>query len=180
MLDRIKAKFGEQRTNNCLSSESKTEFYVTENDTTNQSYIVLQSEKSIDLDRCLIVKNPLQKNINHISIDGCFLTEQHGYSGEKCDFVVFDDEKFCFVELKTKAVSKKNTRKNLKKARSQLGATINYFDDNEIDFSQHSLEAYIVFENKLYPTDQASVKERRKSFFDKYEVDLFEESELEF
>lgn len=180
MIDEIKSKFGEQRTENCLSSENRTEFYIAENDQTNRSYIVPDTEESIDLDKCFTVKNKLEKNVSHISIDNCFLTSQYEYAGEKCDFIAFTDEKFCFVELKTNAAKKKQTRKNMKKARNQLGATTDYFDDNEIDFSQHTLEAYIVLKNKLYPTDQASIKERRKKFFDQYEVDLFEESEVAF
>jgi len=180
MIDEIKNIFGEQRTNNCLSVENRVEFLIAEDEATNRSYIVPNSQKNISLDECLIVKNPLQKEVSHLSIDACFLTQQHGYSGEKCDFIAFADEKFCFVELKSNATSKKKTRENLKKARNQLGATIDYFDDNNLDFSEYTLEAYIVLKSKLYPTDQASIKERRKKFFDKYEVDLFEESEVEF
>lgn len=156
------------------------EFYIAENDNTSQSYIVPSTETSIDVDKCLVVLNPNSTEIFHLSIDACFLTQQHGYDGEKCDFVVFNDELFCFVELKSNAESKKKVRENLKKARRQLGATINFFDDNEVDFSNHVLEAYIVLKNKLYPQDQASMKERRKKFFDEYEVDLFEESVVEF
>lgn len=155
-------------------------FYIAENDNTSQSYIVPSTEISVDLDKCLIVLNPHSTKIFHLSIDACFLTQQYGYDQEKCDFVVFNDGLFCFVELKSNAESKKKVRENLKKARKQLGATINFFDDNEVDFSNHILKAYIVLKNKLYPQDQASIKERRKKFFDEYEVDLFEESEVEF
>jgi len=160
--------------------DNRDNFLIAENATTKQTYIVSNTEKSIDIDNCLEIKNPLSQEINHMSIDGCFLTSQHGYNGEKCDLVVFDNSKFCFVELKTNAESKKLRSKNLKKARNQLGATINYFDDNDLDFTTHELEAYIILKNKLYPTDKASIKERRKKFFDEYEVDLLEKSEIVF
>lgn len=180
MVDEIRNTFGGQRTNSCLSSDRRTKFYIAENDNTSQSYIVPSAETSVDVDKCLVVLNPDSTEIFHLSIDACFLTQQHGYNEEKCDFVVFNDGLFCFVELKSNAESEKRVLVNLEKARRQLGATINFFDDYEVDFSNHFLRAYIVLKNKLYPQDQASMKERRKKFFDDYEVDLFEESEVEF
>ncbi|MFT6743371.1 MAG: hypothetical protein ACJAVF_004896, partial [Paraglaciecola sp.] len=98
----------------------------------------------------------------------------------KCDFIVFNNDKFCFVELKTNAESEEGVSRNLKKARKQLGAIINYFDDNNVDFLDHEIEAYIVLKNRLYPNDNAGKKALRKSFFDKYKVDLFEENTTEF
>lgn len=180
MLKKLQAKFGESRVNNCLLSDTRIDFLITEDNVSKQSYILPNVEAKVDIDKCLKIKNPSSKEINQISVDGCFLTPQHDYDGEKCDLVVFDDAKFCFVELKSNAESPKQTSKNLRKARKQLGATINYFDDNDLDFTTHNLEAYIVLKNRLYPRDQASIKERRKKFFDEYEVDLFEKSEIEF
>jgi predicted ATPase len=98
----------------------------------------------------------------------------------KCDFIVLNNDKFCFVELKTNAESEEGVSRNLKKARKQLGAIINYFDDNNVDFLDHEIEAYIVLKNRLYPNDNAGKKALRKSFFDKYKVDLFEENTTEF
>ena len=180
MVEKLRDKFGEERVNNCLSSDNREYFLVAEDDSTNQSYIVPSTETSIDVDKCVEIQNPSSNEINHISIDGCFLTSQYGYEDEKCDLIVFDDSKFCFVELKSNAESQKQTSKNLRKARNQLGKTINFFDNNGLDFTTHNLEAYIILKNRLYPTDQASIKERRKKFFDEYEVDLFEKSEIEF
>jgi len=180
MLEKLRTKFGSIKVNNCHSTDNRRNFLIAEDDAIDKSYIVPNTEINIDFDKCLVIDNPLSKEINHISIDGCFLVPQNGYHGEKCDLVVFDDSKFCFVELKANAESEKQTPRNLKKARNQLGATINYFDDNDLDFTAHTLEAYIVLKNRLYPTDQASRKERRKKFFDEYEVDLFEKNEIEF
>ena len=159
-----------------MSTDNRVKLLIAENDNTSQSYIVPATGISIDEDKCLVVLNPNSSDIYHISIDACFLTPQNGYNGRKCDFVIFNDRVFCFVELKSNAESKKNVPKNLKDARAQLGATITFFDDNKIDFSRHDLKAYIIMKNKLYPQDQASIKQRRKKFFDDYEVDLFEES----
>jgi len=107
MVGQLKNTFGEQRTNDCLSSDNRTEFYIAENDATSRSYIVPSSEKSIDKDKCFSINNPNSKDINHVSIDACFLIQQYGYDGEKCDFIAFSDDKFCFVELKSNAESKK-------------------------------------------------------------------------
>ncbi|WBM73459.1 hypothetical protein [Saprospira grandis] len=180
MINEIRRIFGQSRTNSCLSVESRNKFLIAENGATNQSYIVPSSHTTINSDECLVVENPCGKDVNHISIDACFLTRRYGYSGQKCDFIAFTDEKFCFVELKSNATSVASRSKNLKKARNQLGATIDYFDNNSLNFLNHTLEAYIVLKNRLYPTHQASIQTRRKKFFDEYEVDLFEKSEVEF
>jgi hypothetical protein len=182
MIKQLLNNFGEERTNACLSLDNRLEFYIAENRVTAQSYIIPAFEEYIDVEKCLMVKNTRGENIFHISIDACFLTQQYGYLGKKCDFIVFSNYKFCFVELKLNAQSKnkKRVKENLREARIQLGATINYFDDAGVDFSGYNLEAYIVMKNKLYPTDQASIKERRKKFFDEFEIDLFEKSEIEF
>lgn len=180
MIEQLKNTFGEQRTIDCLSTDNRIEFYIAENDATSRSYIVPISNTIIDIDKCFIIKNLDNKTISHLSIDGCFLTEEHGYTAEKCDFITFSDDKFCFVELKSNAERRRQTSQNLRKARKQLGATINHFDDNGIDFSEYDIEAYIVLKNRLYPSNSASVQQRRVQFYDDYEVDLIEGSEVTF
>jgi len=180
MIEQLKNVFGEQRIIDCLSTDNRIEFFISENDDTSRSHIVPISNTTIDIDKCFIVKNSNNKTINHLSIDACLLTIEHGYTGEKCDFITFSDDKFCFVELKSNAEKRRATSQNLKKARKQLGATINHFDDNEIDFSEYVLEAYIVLKNRLYPANSASIQQRKIQFYNDYEVELIESSEVEF
>jgi len=181
MIEQLKNAFGVQRTLNCFSKDDRIHFYIAENDATSQSYIVpLSEEPLLDTDKCWVIKNPDNHEINHVSIDACLLTEQHGYTDRKCDFVAFSDDKFCFVELKSNAYSQNRVRANLNSAIEQLGQTINHFDDNGIDFSLYDLEAYIVFKNHLYPTNSASIQQRKIQFYNDYEVELIESSEVEF
>lgn len=180
MLEILQEIFSLQRVRDCLSTDERSRFLIEENETTNVSQIIVQGVDPNHPEKCLIVNNPNQDTINHISIDGCFLTPETEYFGEKCDLAVFNNEKFCFVELKTNAYSSSNVGNNLRKARRQLGATINYFDNEGVDFSNHNLEAIIVLRNNLYPSNQAGINERRRWFYDEYEVDLFERREITF
>ena len=59
---------------------------------------------------------------------------------ERCDFAVFDNKTFCFIEIKETARRKSE---NSKKARSQLLRTIQEFI-KLIDFGSIRLEAYVV------------------------------------
>lgn len=179
MVEQLKEIFGSIRTDSCISSDDREKFYITENERTACSYIVDKNEKC-ELDECFIIRNISKKQIHHLSVDACFLTPEYGYEGSKCDFAVFDNEKFCFVELKTNAYSEKRVESTLKIARKQLITTINYFKEKEVDFSEYSLEAYIVLKDNLYPNTSADKQRRKINFYDKCEVELFEESETEF
>lgn len=176
--------FGQTRVSTCLSTSVKhKEFLVADDEETSQSYIVPEENSSILEEECFKILNPQSKEIKVLSIDACFLIPEYGYNEQKCDCAIFSNDKFCFVELKTNASSRKKITDNIKKAIKQLGKTINYFDDNNIDFTEYELEAYVVLKPRLYRTSPAALtskQERRRRFFDEFEVDLFEDKETKF
>ena len=98
------------------------------------------------------VKNSNQKEIGFLAIDKCIFMDSDKI--KRCDFAVFDNKTFCFVEIK-----ETNQRKseNSRKAREQLLITINEFK-GKIDFSDKRLEAYVVVGldfKKVYPASKS-------------------------
>jgi hypothetical protein len=89
--------------------------------------------------RHFTVKNPTQKTILFLAIDKCLLHDGEEKGFERCDFAIFDDKVFCFVEIKEPSFGQK--AENLKKARSQLLSTIKYFKE-KIPFESIRIEAY--------------------------------------
>ena len=71
------------------------------------------------------IDNPTQKEIHMIAVDHCLLTNRDR-AIQKCDCVIFDEQFFCFVELKLNV--RKNISDNIKEAETQLGETIQFFE----------------------------------------------------
>ncbi|MGB1204394.1 MAG: hypothetical protein ACPG5B_02040 [Chitinophagales bacterium] len=183
MKQQLIAIFGDTRVLNCLSITNRKEFLIADEEETSRCYIVPEGNTEILIEKCFKVINSQSKEIQLLSVDACFLTREYDYNGQKCDCIIFSENKLCFVELKTNATSIKKIKDNIKKAIEQLGCTINHFDENGVDFAEYQLEAYIVLKPRLYRTSlraTTSKQKRRKKFFDEFEVDLYEISETHF
>ncbi len=107
----------EQRLNKAFENFSKVfktelnkNFYIAENEKTSTAYIILKNE----LDKVFTVENNSFK-AGFIPIDGKFGLLSCGKS--HCDFILFNENDFCFIELKLNAVSSEEraVRKNRKK-----------------------------------------------------------------
>ncbi|RDB02809.1 hypothetical protein [Runella aurantiaca] len=90
------------------------------------------------------VLNPAQKEVNFLAIDKCILYDN---AKEHCDFAVFDDTRFSFVEIKARHPLHKRRLSDRKKARQQLQETILHFQENGIEFKNINLEAIICLEH---------------------------------
>jgi Holliday junction resolvase-like predicted endonuclease len=75
-----------------------------------------------------------------LAIDKCLL---HDDTQEHCDFAVFDDSTFCFVEIKKGHPEHKRRNQIKKKAYRQLKQTIAIFLNQGVDFSHIDLEAIV-------------------------------------
>ena len=109
-------------------------------------------QKEVDEIIHFTVKNPNHKEIGFLAIDKCIFMDSDKI--KRCDFAVFDNKTFCFVEIK-----ETNQRKseNSRKAREQLLITIDEFK-GKIDFSDKRLEAYVVVGldfKKVYPASKS-------------------------
>ena len=93
-----------------------------------------------------------------------------------CDFVFFNEQNFCFVEMKLNATStdERTIEDNRKKAVRQLKETINYFDTTlDRDYSGLSLEAYIATPD-TYPQENTAFQSIKVQFLEDTQIELFE------
>lgn len=93
-----------------------------------------------------------------------------------CDFIFFNQENFCFVELKLNAISLKEEtiRDNREKAVSQLKHTIGYFDTVLTnDYCGMDLEAYIATPD-TYPRENTAFQAIKIKFLEETRIELYE------
>jgi hypothetical protein len=144
--------------------ELRKSYLVNEDNTitTKQGKILIDS---LAMEKSFKVSN-IEK-IGFIPIDGQGgLSEKGG-----CDFVIFDNKDFCFVEIKLNATSLKRRAvgENRAKAIGQLSKTIDLFNEKlNKNYSELKLEAY-VSTPKTYPKVRSSRVDVRAEFLEKYE-----------
>ena len=167
-----------QNTVNCIESDNKNVFWIDENRSTGKSFIAHNILSNDEEDVMIKVNNPLNKDINLLCIDACIFLSS---DGSRCDCALFDDDKFCFCELKFEVIKSGNATTNLKKARNkQLNRTITEFR-NKIDFSRFSkLEAYVGLKKNYYPKRPARLASLKTEFWNQHKVEYFEEKEITF
>lgn len=166
MLARIKSAFPHSEERNCLKSLTQKKFVVV--DTAAGKCRILQEKEEICYP-CFVVENPNSNQVNFLAIDFCVYTP---IDGEKCDFAVFDQKKFCFVELKTGGGNNRTRKQTRSKAISQLGTTIEKFQ-KLISFDDYSVNAFVCSgHSEPTPKSPASNKNRVIEFLEKYNVDL--------
>lgn len=117
------------------------------------------------------------KTVAFIPIDG--KKGLLGFGESYCDFVIFDDNDFCFVEFKLNAtiLEERAIRKNRKKAIAQLKNTIALFDSKlGNNYNDLRLEAYVCTP-ETYPRGDKGWTDLAIAFYDEIEVPLFEQNE---
>ena len=117
------------------------------------------------------------KTVAFIPIDG--KKGLLGFGDSYCDFVIFDDNDFCFVEFKLNAtiLEERAIRKNRKKAINQLKNTISLFDSKlNRNYNDLRLEA-CVCTPETYPRGDKGWTDLAIAFYDEIEVPLFEQNE---
>ncbi|MCY7352888.1 MAG: hypothetical protein LH606_19890 [Cytophagaceae bacterium] len=84
------------------------------------------------------VLNPSAKQIHFLAIDHCLASSS---DPQRCDFALFDEVTFCFVEIK-ETNRPQQRAKHRQRAKEQLLETIQWFQ-TKIDFSEKSVEAHL-------------------------------------
>jgi hypothetical protein len=95
---------------------------------------------------------------------------------QRCDFVFFDENDFCFVEFKLDAISEQERaiRSNTKGATDQLKATISWFNYKlSKNYAGLNKEAYVCTP-EFYPRFNSSWIAFAKDFLEEYGFELFE------
>jgi hypothetical protein len=171
MINSLKNLFPHIEKKGCLQIIEKEAFEIFDN---------------IEEKKCIIreengqfkVLNTSKKEIGFIAVDECLFNSS---DGSRCDCIIFDDEVFCFIELKS--CKNKNISGNRRKAKSQLIATIEFFQEKiKID---KKLEAYICVtcsrdEGKITMTPRASNGDAQLEFEESYNTQLFYECQRKF
>lgn len=177
MLEVLKSTFGDckfQKTSLCIGSYESTEedeFYIFDppNELNEPIRIV-----TLDLEHQLLVNNQAHKTINVVKTDKCLFTNDVS----KCDCLLFNDEKFYIVEIKS---SGKNTRgEQRNRAVEQLGSTLKILRDAAINLDNFSVKAVICFKSiGRYPV-KTSLLSKQATFKEQYSVNLEEGNTIEF
>ncbi len=171
---------------NCFSMATRATLEII--DYEGQSYLInenktitIQSKHGLnivdvsEIDKIFKVLNA--EKVGFIPIDGKKGLLRFGDS--HCDFIIFDNNDFCFIELKLNATSTEDraVNKNRKKGIEQLGNTIDLFDEKlGRDYSGLNLEAYLCTP-KTYPRENAAFKDLRVNFLETKGIQLFETDE---
>lgn len=162
---------------NCLTHESDKLFYIEDNKQLGKCIVVkndnLQTE---DEQNYLKISNENNNIIALWAVDGCFLSNTQR---ERCDFIFFDENDFCFVEFKMNATSSnpQTVRNNRIKAIGQLKSMFamikNQFAENQLTFLGYNLEAYICTPT-FYPNKNTAISDFAVEFLEEYGIKLFE------
>jgi hypothetical protein len=160
----------------CLEEIKAAEFWVFDESETKRCYVKV--EPTAD-EKHFQVLNPSTKSISFLAIDKC-LFDDSIKNQKRCDFAVFDDSVFCFVEIKVvKAKNRKSERVEMYK---QLKMTIRTFNDNQVSFANRKIEAVVCFpifdpilqESKIYPAFSSRSTDTTSEFLQDYNATLLE------
>jgi len=114
----------------CLESVEKKHFFIQDGDDQEPAFIVLDNGE-------FKVINKTDSPIYFLKIDSCVYGSN---DDSRCDCAIYNDNTFCFIELKCIRPSKFS--QNRKKAESQIEATIKDFHNEEV-IQNKNLEAYV-------------------------------------
>jgi len=171
----IAAVFPQCTTNACLETTTDSTFTVIDPAEDKKSIIYKGGIDTLS-PPYFTIHNRTNKPIGFLAIDHCLFFD---HDNEKCDFAVFDNSVFCFVEIKRGSGRKKG--KIRKKAIDQLRATIIAFDKCNVDFTGYKREAFVsVGYNESFPKVKSRSQDAGKEFEDDYNVELFQGSEITF
>ncbi|MEA3352319.1 MAG: hypothetical protein U9Q33_00685 [Campylobacterota bacterium] len=113
----------------CIEKITKEKFFIKDDIPNHPAYIVNEKGQ-------FEVINNTQKEIGFLVIDDCVYDSS---DESRCDCAIFDESKFCFIELKVCKIKKQKF--NRKKADEQLKETIINFKEMDITKGK-TLEAY--------------------------------------
>jgi hypothetical protein len=129
-------------------------------------------KNSFDITKLFNVINA--KMVGFIPIDGKKGLLRN--ASQRCDFVFFDENDFCFVEFKLNAISEEERaiRSNTRGAIDQLKATISWFNYKlSKNYAGLNKEAYVCTP-EFYPKFSATWGGFMTEFLEDYQTDLFQ------
>jgi len=142
----------------CEQIVSDKNFYIIDDIKSKPAYIISDNGE-------FNIINNNEKNITFIAIDSCIYNSD---DDTRCDFAIYDENNFCFVELKH-TEKRTSWKRHRKKAQEQLESTINDFKSVAITDNKQ-LEAYMCctckISNKNTKIKNASNQIERITYFE--------------
>jgi hypothetical protein len=170
MHNKISSQFPTCSSNNCIEVHATEQIYVLDL-VSDKCKVASISEISISH---FCVLNPSKKDIYFLAIDKCIFTDS---SHKKCDFAIFDNTLFCFIEIKD---TPNRTLTHKKKSVEQLKVTITKFKE-KIDFTGYTIEAIISWRyTPMRPAATTLMQSAKLDLFENYGVKLLEGNQKEF
>ena len=137
VFDAIKNAFPQVEINDCLQTLTDAAFYIYDHETAKRCYVHNDPERVAHF--TVIHEN--KRPVHFLAIDKCLLIDSD--ENPRCDCAIFDEETFCFIEIKTTSSGNERRRaKFRRKAINQLKATIAFFRSH-VAFDSTPIEAYI-------------------------------------
>ncbi|MEI6329549.1 MAG: hypothetical protein WCP16_09980 [Pseudanabaena sp. ELA645] len=167
-----------------IDIEDKRSFIVVDKNLDDNTFIICHNginiiQTNFDITKLFNIKNA--QTVGFVPIDGtdACLMQLLEIGEKRCDFVFFDENNLCFVELKLNATSIKprSMRVNRTNAIEQLKKTIALFD-RMLGGNYEGLgrEAYVCTP-KVYPPIKASGQNLAQRFLEEVGIKLFEKNE---
>lgn len=123
------------------------------------------------------INNEEKKEIHLACVDSCLYKKQGDI--KRCDFAVFNDNLFCFVEVK-RALDPNLLEVQKSNAANQLRVSINNFKTRGIDFTGYKVQACIcVGYTKNVPKVRTTNQSLAIEFEEDFGVELFEGNEID-
>lgn len=169
MQESIKKAFPLLSENDCLEITQLAEFEIIDKQI---SRCILQKGHSEDGNLWVINKH--QKEVFFLAIDKCLFFDKAD-DPSRCDCVLFDENRICFIEIKES--NKSNRRKRRIKAIELLAKTVNLFKSLGVKFTQ--FDALICFSTS-YPKRRSSDLDRQFEFLNDCGAFLYEGNLEEF
>ncbi len=160
----------------CLEDTKAAEFWIFDESETKRCYIRIEPTSD---EKHFQVLNISAKNISFLAIDKCMFDDSIKRQ-KRCDFAVFDESVFCFVEIKiVKAKNRKAERVNMYE---QLRMTMQTFVENGVSFGNRKVEAIACFpifdpileESKIYPIFSSRSSDATAEFLQDFNATLLE------
>ncbi len=171
MTESIKEAFPDCSVNGCLEFLNATQFFVIE--VAGKSVVVKDGSRSEY--PFFKVENLSERRIGFLAIDHCLLFNS---DHEKCDFALFNDFTFVFVEMKASKKKQGNTSRD--KAYSQLLTTIEAFVAKKVTFGGRKLVACMCVGLKSpTPSFSAKSQSKRLEIWNRFKADLVVASSLQ-
>ncbi len=171
MINSLNKVFPHLEEKGCLQFIKKEAFEIFDHKEEKKCYIIEENGQ-------FKVFNSEKKEIGFLAVDECLFDSSEG---SRADCMVFDEEVGCFIELKD--CKNKNIPANRRKAKKQLIAVIEFFQENiKLD---RELEAYICVtcsteDGTVTMTPRANNEEAQLEFEEFYNTALFYECEKKF